>query len=128
MGDFKIRPGIDLMTDEFGTGPAVERMHTYLVRLRMWLNKGESVRWQSSWGLIDRARLEDDGLTLITDLRIDRASLIGGLFYGVQGMRVGGIRKLRLSPHLAYGERGIPGIIPMNAVLVVEIHVLEERK
>ena len=76
------------MTNEPGTGPAVERMHTYLVRLRMWLNKGESVRWQSSWGLIDRARLEDDGLTLITDLRIDRASLIGGLFYGVQGMRV----------------------------------------
>jgi hypothetical protein len=42
-------------------------------------------------------------------------------------MRIGGTRRLRISPHLAYGKRGVPGVIPADAVLDVEIHVLEER-
>ena len=42
-------------------------------------------------------------------------------------MRVGGTRTLRIAPHLAYGERGIPGVIPPNAVLTVEVAVLSER-
>ncbi len=33
----------------------------------------------------------------------------------------GGYRKLRASPHLAYGTKGIPDLIPANAVLVLEI-------
>jgi FKBP-type peptidyl-prolyl cis-trans isomerase len=36
-------------------------------------------------------------------------------------MKPGGYRKVKVSPHLAYGERGIPGLIPTNAVLVIEI-------
>ena len=105
----------------------MKRQHTYLIRLKLWLNKGEPVKWQSPWGLIDRARLEDSGETLVADLRIDRETLINGLFYGIEGMRIGGTRKLRISPHLAYGERGIPGLIPENAVIVAELSVLEER-
>ena len=58
------------------------------------------------------ARLEDDGTTLITELRVDRRSLVNGLFYGVEGMRVGGMRQLEIAPHLAYGDRGVPGVIP----------------
>ena len=37
------------------------------------------------------------------------------------GMRVGGYRKLRASPHVAYRQEGIPGVIPENAVLLVEL-------
>ena len=37
------------------------------------------------------------------------------------GMRVGGYRKLRASPHLAYRQEGIPGLIPEHAVLLVEL-------
>ena len=93
----------------------------------MWLNKGDAIRWSSPWGLIDRALLEDDGETLITDLRVDRENLINGIFYGIEGMCVGGTRKLRISPHLAYGERGVPGIIPVKAVIITEIEIIEER-
>jgi FKBP-type peptidyl-prolyl cis-trans isomerase len=49
--------------------------------------------------------------------------LISGLFYGVEGMRVGGTRRLEIAPHLAYGDRGVPGIIPANAVLTAEITI-----
>ncbi len=122
-----MRSGLKLLADDPGTGPAIERQHVYQIRLRMWLSKGEPVRWSRPWGAVDRARLEDDGETLITDVRIDRVSLVNGLFYGVQGMRIGGTRKLEISPHLAFREAGIPGTIPENAVITAEITILEER-
>src|SRR5687768_2296342 len=109
-----MRSGITLLDDVPGTGPLVERQRTYLMRIRMWLNKGEAVRWNAPWGLLDRARLEDDGATLISDIRIHRENLINGLFYGTDGMRVGGSRRLKISPHMGYGTRGLPGIVPEN--------------
>ena len=123
-----MRSGIRLLEDVPGTGPLVERQRTYLMRIRMWLNKGQAVRWDRPWGYIERARLEDDGATLITDARMDRVHLISGLFYGIEGMRIGGTRRLKISPHMAYGARGLPGIVPENAVLVTEVSILEERK
>jgi FKBP-type peptidyl-prolyl cis-trans isomerase len=60
-------------------------------------------------------------------VRIDRRSLIAGLFYGIDGMRIGGVRRLEIAPHLAYGERGVPGIVPAGAVLTAEIAILESR-
>jgi FKBP-type peptidyl-prolyl cis-trans isomerase len=51
-----------------------------------------------------------------------------GWFYGVEGMRVGGPRRLEIAPHLDYRERGVPGIIPPNAVLTVEVIIHEERQ
>jgi len=122
----EMRSGIQITDDIPGAGPLVERRRTYQVRVRLRLNKGDAIRWKAPWGLTKRARLEDDGATLITDVRIDRVNLINGLFYGIEGMRVGGTRKLRISPHMAYRERGIPGVIPENAVLLAEISILEE--
>ena len=93
----------------------------------MWLNKGDAIRWDQPWGLVDRAELHDDGATLLTDLRIDRENLIAGLFQGIDGMRIGGARKLKISPHLAYGESGIPGRVPSSAAIVALIEIIEER-
>ena len=122
------KPGIEILLDTPGDGPPIERQHVYRVRLQMWLNHGDPVTWEQPWGMIDRARLEDDGATLITDLRIDRENLIAGLFQGIDGMCLGGSRRLRISPHLAYGDRGIEGRIPPRAVIIAEIEFLTERK
>ena len=100
-----------------GRGEPVRRQRNYRIRLRLWLNQGEPVRWMTAWGPVGVARLEDDGETLVTEIRVNRRSLVNGLFYGVDGMRVGGTRRLEIAPHLAYGERGVPGVIPPNAVL-----------
>jgi len=91
----------------------------------MWLNKGEAIRWKTPWGGISHATLEDEGHTLITDIRLDRVFLISGLFYGVEGMRIGGTRKLKISSHLGYRDKGVPGVVPTNAVLIAEITSLD---
>ena len=119
------RSGLKLLEDIPGVGQPVCRLHNYLIRLRLWLHRGEPVRWQMAWGPVGIARLEDDGATLITEVRIDRRSLVSGLFYGVEGMRVGGTRRLEIAPHLAYGDRGVPGVIPAGALLTAEITILK---
>jgi hypothetical protein len=123
----RLRSGVVLLVDVPGAGELVRRQHLYRIRLRLWLGTGEPVRWQIPWGPVGAAMLEDDGATLLTDVRIDRRSLVNGLFYGVDGMRVGGMRRLELASHMAYGERGVPGVIPPNAMLTAEIIVLEAR-
>jgi hypothetical protein len=120
----RLRSGLTLLWDVSGSGEPVRRQHNYRIRLRMWLNRGEPVRWRAAGGPVGVGRLEDDGATLITEFRIDRHSLMNGLFYGIDGMRVGGTRKLEIAPHLAYGERGVPGVVPPGAVLVAEITIL----
>jgi hypothetical protein len=121
----RLRSGLTLLADVPGAGDLVRRQHHYRIRLRMWLNTGEPVRWKSPWGSVSPARLEDDGETLITNVRIDRVFLISGLFYGVEGMRVGGTRRLEIAPHLAYRDRGVPDVIPPGALLLAEITILE---
>ncbi len=82
------------------------------------------MRWRTAWRPVGGATLEDGGETLLTEVRIDRRSLINGLFYGVEGMRVGGMRRLEIASHLAYGREGVPGVIPAGAVLTAEITIL----
>jgi FKBP-type peptidyl-prolyl cis-trans isomerase FkpA len=60
----------------------------------------------------------------VTDVRMDRVSLISGLFYGMEGMRIGGTRRLRIPPSFAFGETGIADCIRPNAVIIAEVSVL----
>jgi peptidylprolyl isomerase len=53
--------------------------------------------------------------------------VIGGWDQGVQGMKVGGRRKLTIPPHLGYGARGAGGAIKPNETLIFVVDLLGVR-
>ena len=52
-------------------------------------------------------------------------SVIKGWDIGVKGMKVGGRRRLTISPELGYGNNGAGDVIPPRATLIFEVDLLE---
>ncbi|WP_213450287.1 FKBP-type peptidyl-prolyl cis-trans isomerase [Rhizomonospora bruguierae] len=56
---------------------------------------------------------------------LGRGQVITGWDRGVQGMKVGGRRKLTIPPHLGYGDRGAGGVIAPGETLVFVVDLLD---
>ena len=59
--------------------------------------------------------------------RLGIGQVIAGWDTGVQGMKVGGRRKLIIPPHLAYGDRGAGGVIQPGESLIFVVDLIDVR-
>ena len=93
------------------------------ITMQLYLNKGDEVllnEKQVEHVSKDNIRIQD-GVTLIDRTVMLGREVIAGVEHALIGMKVGGYRKLRISPRLAYRDKGLPDLIPPHAVLVAEI-------
>jgi FKBP-type peptidyl-prolyl cis-trans isomerase FkpA len=82
--------------------------------------------WYYNESATDRKGVQFDSSAGGTPLTftLGAGQVISGWEQGVQGMKVGGIRRLVVPPSLAYGQSRF-GPIPPNATLVFEIELLD---
>lgn len=59
------------------------------------------------------------------EFQLGRGMVIRGWDEGIKGMRVGGVRKLRIPPDLAYGDAGMGKKIPPRATLVFQVQLVD---
>jgi FKBP-type peptidyl-prolyl cis-trans isomerase len=79
------------------------------------------VGWLAGGRQFDSSRSRRDPL----DFALGAGDVIKGWDEGIEGMKVGGTRKLTIPSALAYGEQGCGGVIPPHATLVFEVELLE---
>ena len=61
------------------------------------------------------------------EFRLGVGMVIAGWDQGIEGMRVGGRRRLTIPPHLAYGDRGAGGAIKPGETLIFVVDLTDVR-
>ena len=107
-------PPADLVIDDLVVGDGQEATAGHDVEVHYvgvaWSNGRQ---FDASW---------DRGDTF--SFRLGAGQVIEGWDRGVQGMRVGGQRRLTLPPQLAYGSRGAGGVIGPDETLVFVVDLV----
>jgi len=93
-----------------GTGPGARRGQSLTLHYTGWLTDG--TRFDSSRG--------SDPFPV----RLGISRLIQGWHLGLEGMKVGGKRRLIVPPQFGYGPAGSGEEIPPNAVLIFDVDLL----
>ena len=106
-----MKKGVKVRDLRLGKGALAEKGKVVMVRYDGYLNRGEMFQENFTYSFTLGGR-----------------KVIAGLEYGIEGMPVGGRRRIRVGPHLAYREAGVQNKIPSNAVLIFDVELLEVRE
>jgi len=104
--------GLVIEEVKVGDGGEAKKGQTVTVHYTGWLTNG--TKFDSS-----RDRMEP------FVFHLGAGEVIKGWDEGVQGMKVGGKRKLTIPASMGYGARGAGGVIPPNATLVFDVELLK---
>jgi len=104
--------GLKYTDTEVGTGAEAKAGQTAVVHYTGYLTNG--TKFDSS---------KDRGQPF--SFPLGGGQVIKGWDEGVQGMKVGGARKLTIPANLGYGAQGAGGVIPPNATLVFDVELLD---
>lgn len=120
----KAKSGIKLLDDREGSGAPAKKGDKVIYNVRIHLNKGDEVplnERQAEFLPAGMLRTENGRRLVDHELILGKRRAIAGVEYALIGMKPGGYRKVRLSPHLAYRDEGLTDLIPPNAILKVEL-------
>jgi peptidylprolyl isomerase len=110
-------PPAELVADDEIVGEGAEATSGSMVSVHyVGVSWSTGAQFDASWD-----RMEPFGFAL------GRGQVIQGWDTGVQGMKVGGRRRLTIPPHLGYGAAGAGGVIAPNETLVFVVDLLDVR-
>ena len=119
---------LELLDEREGAGTPTKKGDCVVYNTRIFLNQGDEVPLNDIHAKQlpkEMVRIEG-GVTFIDHtVVLGRRQVIAGVEHAWMGMKIGGYRKVRVSPHLAYRDKGLMGLIPSDAVLVVELWLRE---
>ncbi len=112
-GEGKVTPsGVKYWDVQTGEGSPATKGHVVKVLYTAWTADGKEFASSIS-----------DGRAPVFTLGMGQ--VIPGWEEGVEGMKVGGKRQLRIPPDLAYGAAGVASLVPPNATLIFDVVLVE---
>jgi FKBP-type peptidyl-prolyl cis-trans isomerase (trigger factor) len=120
----RLKSGIKLLEQREGTGEPARKGDRVIYNMKIFLNRGDEVPMNERQAEYLPTSLirNDDGYRFVDhQTKLGSRQAIAGVEHSLLGMKQGGYRKVRLSPHLTFRSDGLEGLIPPNAVLVVEL-------
>lgn len=116
--------GLKLLEEREGEGRSAQKGDRVVYNMKLFLNKGEEIQLneiQAKDAPTEKIRTEGGTRVIDRAVVLGQREVIPAIEYVLIGMKPGGYRKIRASPHLAYRDQGIPHLIPPEAVLICEI-------
>lgn len=120
----RLRSGIKLLEEREENGQPAKKGHRIIYNLKMFLNKGDEMPFNPRQAkyLPEKMIRTQNGYRFVDhEITLGCRQAIAGVEYSLLGMKEGGYRKVRLSPHLAYRGTGADDLIPPDAVLIAEL-------